>query len=114
MKKTMVLVAATVMLLFGALNADAGIWYAEYPNVPGYYGDDSTVLDRWSWGGRNHLAITWNNSVDTVSAIEMNPDGRPNIYYWGDIYYNVYPVRMYLYYSTNGYNWYYIGEYIYY
>lgn len=114
MKKIVVLFLAAVMLLIGALNSEAGIWDAEYLNIPNYLGDDSTVYDRFSWDGRNHLAITWNNTMDTVSAIEMNPDGRPNIYYWGDIYDTVYPTKMYLYYSFDGYNWRYHGTYYYY
>jgi hypothetical protein len=109
MKKVMVLAVAAVVLLFGALNSESGVWGAYYPD-----GDDSAVYDRFSWDGWNHLAIKWNNYFDTASAIEMNPDGRPNVYYWGDIYDNVYPIKMYLYYSFNGYDWYYYGTYYYY
>lgn len=110
MRKVLVLAAAAVIILFGALNSEAGEWEAEYP----FYDDASTVVDRFSWDGWNHLALTWNNQNLTASAIEMNPDGMPNIYYWGDIYDTVYPVKMYLYFSYDGYNWYYYDTYYYY
>lgn len=109
----MVLALLTFCFAFTS-TSKAGEWDAFYPNIPNYYGDDSTVYDRFSWDGWNHLAVTWNNTVETASAIQMDPNGVPNIYYWGDIYDNVYPVKMYLYYSYNGYTWYYAGVYYYY
>jgi len=102
-----------VLLTFTcALTAEAGRWEADLPYSP----DDGTVYDRYSWDYLNHLAITWNDTAMTVSAVEMNPDGIPNIYYWGDIYSGSYPyaTNMYLYYSFDGYNWYYSGVYNYY
>ncbi|MEW6602029.1 MAG: hypothetical protein AB1499_13740 [Nitrospirota bacterium] len=112
MRKGMVVCIAVAILLVGALSAEAYTWYADYPYSP----DDGTVYDRYSWDGYNHLSVTWNDTVNTVSAVQMNPDGVPNLYYWGDIYSGGYgyAAYMYLYYSYDGYNWYYAGTYYYY
>lgn len=102
-----------VLLTFTcALTAEAWTWNANYPWSP----DDGVVYDRFSWDGWNHLSITWNDTMLTVSAVQMNPDGIPNIYYWGDIYIGSYGYSqtMYLYYSYNGWDWHYSGVYYYY
>lgn len=112
MKKILIVISLLAVMFAYALTAEAWTWYADYI----YSQDDSVVYDRYSWGGWNHLAVTWNDSVLTVSAIQMDPDGIPNLYYWGDIYSGYYPyaTTMYLYYSYNGSNWYYAGVYYYY
>ena len=108
------ILAAAVMVLSPSAG-DAGVWDAHYLNVPGYAGDYSRVTDRFSWGspfygvGYTHLAVTWNETVVTASGIEMNPDGRPLVYYWADVYSSFYD----LYYSFDGFYWYYYGHYVY-
>lgn len=109
--KRLAFVMVFVLLTFCfAFTSEAGVWSANYINSP----DDSVVYDRYSWDWWNHLAITWNDTQITVSAIQMDPDGRPNLYYWGDIYAAGYPTYMYLYYSYNGYVWYGPITYVYY
>jgi hypothetical protein len=111
--KRLACVMVFVLLTFCfAFTSEAGVWSANYPYSP----DDGVVYDRYSWDWWNHLAITWNDTQITVSAIQMDPDGIPNVYYWGDIYSGSYPYAtyMYLYYSSDGYNWYYAGTYYYY
>lgn len=102
-----------VLLTFAfALTAEAGIWSASYPYSP----DDSTVYDKYDWDWWNHLVITWNDTAITASAVQIDPDGIPNLYYWADIYPGAYSyiTYMYLYSSYDGYNWYYEGLYEYY
>ncbi len=110
MKKRALAFITIALILIFAFDSEAWVWQANYPYSP----DASTVYDRFSWDGYNHLAITWNDTVYTVSAIQMDPNGIPNLYYWGDIYAYSYPVAMYLYYSYNGNSWYYAGVYYYY
>lgn len=110
MKKAVFFLTVLSVLSLGAYICEAGNWWAYYPNIYGYPGDDSRVVDRFSWDGYTHLAITWNNDVVTASAIEMDPDGIPLVYYWADIYDTYYD----LYYSYDGYYWYYYGHYVYY
>ena len=112
MKKILIVISLLAATFAFALTAEAWTWSASYPYSP----DDGVVYDRWSWGGYNHLSVTWNDTVNTVSAVQMNPDGVPNLYYWGDIYIGSYGYSqtMYLYYSYDGYYWYYSGVYYYY
>lgn len=112
MKKILIVIGLLAVTFAFALTAEAGTWYANYPYSP----DESLVYDRWSWDGWNHLAVTWNGTASTVSAILADPDGRTTLYYWGNIYSGYYPYAtyMYLYYSYNGYTWYYAGVYYYY
>lgn len=113
MKKILIVIGLLAVTFAFALTAEAWTWSANYPNSP----DDGVVYDRYSWDWWNHLAVTWNDTVYTVSAIQMDPDGIPNLYYWGNIYgsgYYPYATTMYLYYSYDGYYWYYAGVYYYY
>lgn len=106
----LVTVLAVALMLFSAPAGEAGNWWATYPRITGYNADDSRVIDRFSWDGYNHLAITWNDTVVTASAIVMDPNGMPSVWYWADIY----PTFYNLYYSFNGITWTYWGQYIYY
>lgn len=109
MKKAVFFLTVLSVLSLGAYICEAGDWWAYYPNIYGYPGDDSRVVDRFSWDGNAHLAITWNNTTFTASAIEMDPDGRPRMYYWADVY----PTYYDLWYSRDGVTWYHYGSYIY-
>jgi hypothetical protein len=116
MKKiALVTVLALGVMLFSALASEAGIWWGYYPGVPGYNNaDDSRVVDRFSWFSPfgffdTHLAQTFNNAMVTTSAVEMNPDGIPLVYYWADVYTSYYD----LYYSVDGVYFYHYGTYVY-
>lgn len=116
MKKILIVIGLLAVTFAYALTAEAWTWSSTYRSTGGYNPDNGKIYDSYSWGGYYHLTITWNNTVNTVSAVEQYPNGSPNIYYWGDIYIGGYgyATYMYLYYSYNGYNWYYSGTYYYY
>lgn len=100
--KRLAIVMVFVLLTFCfAFTSEAGVWNANYPNSP----DDSTVYDRFSWDGYSHAIVTWNDSVYTASQVLMDPDGRPWLYYWADFY----AYGLDVWYSYDGYYWYYYG-----
>jgi len=101
MKKALILAMALMVLFLNGLTVNAYEWWADYPYSP----DRSEVIDRFSWDGRNHVTITWNNSAYTASAVEMDPDGVPVVHWWAKVYSTYYD----LYYSYNGQDWYYYG-----
>jgi len=106
MKKACAITVLSVMvILLSALAIEAGEWWTDYPYSPDY----SQVVDRFSWDWYHHLAVTWNGTMATASAIEMDPDGIPVAYYWADVY----PTYYDLYYSFDGFNWYYYGPFVY-
>jgi len=103
MKRIVLVLAVALMFCIGANMAEAYVWGTDYPNT----GDFTTIYDRFSWDGWNHLNLTKNAIRATASATEINPDGVPNVYYWADVY----PTYYDLYISYNGYNWFYYGFY---
>ncbi len=91
------------MLGLGAIKAEAAIWGTDYPST----GDFTTIYDRFSWDGFNHLNLTMNWGNATASATQIDPDGVPDAYYWA----NYFPTYYDLYFSYDGYNWYHYGAY---
>jgi hypothetical protein len=81
----------------------AGIWVSDFPYSPDY----SVTYDRYSWDGWNHTVVNYNDTAFTAVQIIMDPDGYPWLYYWGDFDY--WARVVYIYYSYDGYNWYYWG-----
>ncbi|MEW6713659.1 MAG: hypothetical protein AB1306_01015 [Nitrospirota bacterium] len=103
MKRIVLVFAVALMLCMSANMAEAYVWGTDYP----YTGDFTTIYDRYSWDGYNHLNLTMNAGNATASATQISPDGIPGAYYWADYY----PTYFDLYYSFDGYTWYYYGHY---
>jgi hypothetical protein len=103
MKRIVLVVALALMLCISANMAEAYVWDITYP----YTSDFTTIYDRFSWDGYNHLNISYNHGNVTASATQMDPDGIPGLYAWADYY----PTYFDLYISYDGYTWYHIGAY---
>lgn len=103
MKRLVLIIAVALMLCMSTSMAEAFIWGTDYPLT----GDFTTIYDRFSWDGVNHLNLTKNATRATASATELNANGVPRIYYWADYYPGYYD----LYISYDGYNWFYYGFY---
>ncbi|MBI5074814.1 MAG: hypothetical protein HZB62_06565 [Nitrospirae bacterium] len=103
MKRIVLVIAVALMLCISANMAEAYVWGTDYP----FTGDFSTIYDRYSWDGWNHLNLTMNSTRATASATQISPDGIPGVYYWADYYTTYYD----LYISYDGYNWYHYGSY---
>ncbi len=103
MKKIVLVVAMALLLCVSANMAEAYVWGTDYP----FTNDFSTIYDRFSWDGYNHLNITFNTTTVTASGTQMDPDGVPNLYAWADYY----PTYFDLYLSYDGYNWFHYGSY---
>jgi hypothetical protein len=102
MKKVIFLFLVLALTLSFTSTSHAWV-YTGYP----YNGDDMVTYDRSSYNGWDHAFVYFKNCDDTAVQVVINPDGTPVIYYYGE--FNYYYYTLDIYYSYDGWNWYYSG-----
>jgi hypothetical protein len=86
-----------------AFSAGAADWWGLPPDDT----YDVQTIDRYSFDGVNHAQIIWNNGRANATALVIDPNGVPLLYYYADYFATDYD----LYYSEDGENWQFVGVY---
>ena len=102
MKKISLIVCMLILVLSFAVVAEAGTYWATFPD-----GNNWMSWNSYSWDGWDNVQFYYNNNNSTVGIAILDPNGTPQIYYYADFFSYYYD----FYYSYDGAYWYYIGSY---